>query len=105
MAGIMRLALNSLKKLESELLGAFLGAQQVLPAMLEQGRGTILLTGATAALRGGARFSCLAVGKFGLRRSPRQSLARDSGPQGIHACLHIIIDGQIDRARPGSGDR
>jgi NAD(P)-dependent dehydrogenase (short-subunit alcohol dehydrogenase family) len=36
--------------------GAFLGAQQVLPAMVEQGRGTILLTGATAALRGGARF-------------------------------------------------
>lgn len=74
--------------------GAFLGAQQVLPAMIERGRGTILLTGATAALRGSARFSCLAVGKFGLR-ALAQSLAREFGPQGIHVA-HIIIDGQID---------
>jgi NAD(P)-dependent dehydrogenase (short-subunit alcohol dehydrogenase family) len=65
--------------------------------MVEQGRGTILLTGATAALRGGARFSCLAVGKFGLR-ALGQSLAREFGPQGIHVA-HIIIDGQIDTAR------
>lgn len=74
--------------------GAFLGAQQVLPVMVERGRGTILLTGATAALRGSARFSCLAVGKFGLR-ALAQSLAREFGPQGIHVA-HVIIDGQID---------
>ena len=47
--------------------GAFYAARQVLPAMVEAGRGTILLTGATAALRGSARFAALAVGKFGLR--------------------------------------
>ena len=41
--------------------GAFYGAQCVLPAMLERGRGTIILTGATASLRGSARFSALAV--------------------------------------------
>ncbi len=77
--------------------GAFLGAQQVLPAMLERKRGTILLTGATASLRGGARFSCLAVGKFGLR-ALAQSLAREFGPQGIHVA-HIVVDGQIDTPR------
>ena len=75
-------------------LGAFLGAQEVLPAMLERGRGTILLTGATASLRGAARFSCLAVGKFGLR-ALAQSMARELGPQGIHVA-HVIVDGQID---------
>jgi len=74
--------------------GGFLGAQQVLPAMLERGRGTILLTGATAALRGSARFVSLAVGKFGLR-ALAQSLAREFGPRGIHI-VHVIVDGLID---------
>ncbi len=74
--------------------GAFYAAQQVLPAMVERGRGTVLLTGATAALRGSARFSALAVGKFGLR-ALAQSMAREFGPQGVHVA-HVIIDGQIN---------
>jgi NAD(P)-dependent dehydrogenase (short-subunit alcohol dehydrogenase family) len=74
--------------------GAFYGAQQVLPAMVEAGRGTILLTGASAALRGKANFSALAVGKFGLR-ALAQSMAREFGPQGVHVA-HIIVDGQIN---------
>ena len=77
--------------------GAFYAAQQVLPAMVEAGRGTILLTGATAALRGSARFSALAVGKFGLR-ALGQSMAREFGPRGIHVA-HVVIDGQIDTPR------
>ena len=85
--------------------GAFYAAQQVLPAMIESGRGTILFTGATASLRGSARFSALAVGKFGLR-ALAQSMAREFGPQGIHVA-HVIIDGQIDtpRMREMSPDR
>jgi NAD(P)-dependent dehydrogenase (short-subunit alcohol dehydrogenase family) len=78
-------------------LGGFLCAREVLPAMLESGRGTLLFSGATASLRGGARFSGLAVGKFGLR-ALAQSVAREFGPRGIHAA-HVIIDGQIDTAR------
>jgi NAD(P)-dependent dehydrogenase (short-subunit alcohol dehydrogenase family) len=74
--------------------GAFYGAQQVLPGMLERGSGTIIFTGATAALRGSANFAALAVGKFGLR-ALAQSMAREFGPQGIHIA-HVIIDGQID---------
>ncbi len=77
--------------------GAFYGAQQVLPAMVERGRGTIILTGATAALRGSARFAALATGKFGLR-ALAQSMAREFGPQGIHIA-HVIIDGQINTPR------
>jgi NAD(P)-dependent dehydrogenase (short-subunit alcohol dehydrogenase family) len=85
--------------------GAFYAAQQVLPAMVESGRGTVILTGATAAMRGGARFSALAVGKFGLR-ALAQSMAREFGPQGIHVA-HVVIDGQIDtpRVRERSPDR
>ncbi len=73
--------------------GAFYGAQQVLPAMLERGNGTVIFTGATAALRGSANFAALAVGKFGLR-ALAQSMARELGPQGIHVA-HVVIDGQI----------
>jgi NAD(P)-dependent dehydrogenase (short-subunit alcohol dehydrogenase family) len=77
--------------------GAFYGAQQVLPGMVERGRGTIILTGATAALRGSAKFAALATGKFGLR-ALAQSMAREFGPQGIHVA-HVIVDGQINTPR------
>ncbi len=77
--------------------GAFYAARQVLPAMVEAGRGTILLTGATGSLRGSARFAALAVGKFGLR-ALAQSMAREFGPQGIHVA-HVVIDGQINTPR------
>jgi NAD(P)-dependent dehydrogenase (short-subunit alcohol dehydrogenase family) len=85
--------------------GAFYGAQQVLPAMVERERGTIILTGATAALRGSAGFAALATGKFGLR-ALAQSMAREFGPQGIHVA-HVVIDGQINtpRLREAQPDR
>jgi NAD(P)-dependent dehydrogenase (short-subunit alcohol dehydrogenase family) len=85
--------------------GAFYGARQVLPAMQEAGRGTILLTGATASLRGSARFAALATGKFGLR-ALAQSMAREFGPRGVHVA-HVVVDGQIDtpRVREMSPDR
>ena len=84
-------------------LGAALCAREVLPAMLEQGHGTLLFTGATASLRGGPRSASFAAGKFGLR-ALAQSLAREFGPRGIHVA-HVIIDGVIDtaRARPRGG--
>jgi NAD(P)-dependent dehydrogenase (short-subunit alcohol dehydrogenase family) len=77
--------------------GAFLWARSVTPAMLQRGHGTMIFTGATASMRGGARFAGLAVGKFGLR-ALAQSLARELHPQGIHVA-HVIIDGQIDTER------
>ncbi|HXX66273.1 MAG TPA: SDR family NAD(P)-dependent oxidoreductase [Polyangiaceae bacterium] len=78
-------------------LGGLLTAQAVLPRMLERGRGTILFSGATASLRGSARFAGLAVGKFGLR-ALAQSMARELGPKGIHVA-HVVIDGGIDTPR------
>ncbi len=78
-------------------LGGFLASREVLPAMLERSQGTVLLTGATASLRGSARFAALAVGKSGLR-ALAQSMARELGPRGIHVA-HIVVDGQIDTPR------
>ncbi len=74
-------------------LGALLCAQKVIPGMLQEGRGTILFTGATAALRGGAGFAAFASAKFALR-GLAQSLAREYGPRGIHVA-HVVIDGLI----------
>jgi len=78
-------------------LGGFHVAQQAAWRMVEQGRGTILFTGATASLRGGANFAGFAIAKFGLR-ALAQSLARDLGPRGIHVA-HVIVDGLIAAER------
>ncbi|MEQ8666878.1 MAG: SDR family NAD(P)-dependent oxidoreductase [Rhodospirillales bacterium] len=74
-------------------LGGFHVGKAAASRMLPRARGTILFTGATAALRGGAGFLTLAVPKFGVR-ALAQSMARELGPQGLHVA-HVIIDGQI----------
>lgn len=92
--GIMDLTPSTLtENLKVGCVGALTATQAVVPAMLEAGHGTIIFTGATAAMRGGARFASLSVPKFGLR-SLSQSIARELHPKGIH-CAHAIIDGQI----------
>ncbi len=78
-------------------LGGFRVGQLAAKAMVENGGGTILFTGATASLRGSARFANLAVPKFGLR-ALAQSMALELGPQGVHVG-HVIIDGQIGAER------
>jgi NAD(P)-dependent dehydrogenase (short-subunit alcohol dehydrogenase family) len=64
--------------------------------MLPHGRGTILLTGATASLRGGKGYAAFASAKFGLR-AVAQSMARELGPQNIHVA-HLVIDAGVDTA-------
>ncbi len=73
--------------------GGFLVGREAARRMLPRGCGTVLFTGATASLRGGALFHNLAVGKFGLR-ALAQSMARELQPQGIHVA-HVVIDGRI----------
>ena len=79
-------------------LGAFHVAQQAARRMVPQGRGAILFTGASAAVKGYPQSAAFAMGKFALR-GLAQSLARELAPQGIHVG-HIVIDGSI---RPSSG--
>jgi NAD(P)-dependent dehydrogenase (short-subunit alcohol dehydrogenase family) len=76
-------------------LGAFHTCQAAARLMVPEGRGTILLTGATSALRGRAGFAPVAMARAGLR-ALSQSLARELGPQGIHVA-HVVIDGGIWR--------
>jgi NAD(P)-dependent dehydrogenase (short-subunit alcohol dehydrogenase family) len=74
----------------------FLAGREAARFMVPRGRGTILFTGATASLRGGAGFAAFAAGKHGLR-AVAQSIARELGPQGIHVA-HLVVDAAIDTA-------
>jgi len=78
-------------------LGAFVAARQVIPAMKAAGRGNIVLVGATASRRGGAKSAAFAAGKAA-QRSLAESMARHLWPAGIHVSL-IVIDGMIDIPR------
>lgn len=84
-------------------LGALLCSQAVLPDMLAsegsgthavKKKGTILFSSATSAFRGTATTAQFACGKFALR-ALSQSIAKEYGKQGVHAC-HIRLDCGLD---------
>ena len=81
---------------EMACFAGFLTGREAAKAMLPRGRGTILFTGATASLRGGAGFAAFAGAKHALR-ALAQSMARELGPKNIHVA-HVVIDGAIDTA-------
>lgn len=58
---------------------------------------SLLITGATASLKGSSHFHTFAAGKFALR-GLGQSLAREFGPRGVHVA-HVIVDGVVDIPR------
>jgi len=74
--------------------GLFVTTQQVLPDMRAAGGGNIVVSGATASLRGGATAAPFASAKAA-QRSLSQSMARHLGPEKIHVS-YVIIDGVID---------
>ncbi len=84
------------RAIEISAFGAFLVSQQAAKRMLPTGHGAILLSGATAGVKGFALSATFAMGKFALR-GLAQSLARELSPQGIHVA-HFVIDGGIRSA-------
>ena len=90
--------------------GAYALAYTVLPVWEKRGQGTFIVSGATAGVRGGAKFAAFASAKFALR-GLTQALAREYGPRGVHVA-HVILDGLIDEpqttrrfGQPGDGVR
>ena len=69
-------------------------ASSVCPLMEERGKGTLLITSATAAVRGNAGQHAHAAAMGG-RRMLCQSLNAEFGPKGIHVA-HVLIDGAVD---------
>jgi NAD(P)-dependent dehydrogenase (short-subunit alcohol dehydrogenase family) len=89
------------RALDVSAFGGFLVARAAVERMLPAGRGAIMLTGASASVKGYASSAPFAMGKFALR-GMAQSLARELHPQGIHV-LHVVVDGAIrnpGRAEP-----
>jgi NAD(P)-dependent dehydrogenase (short-subunit alcohol dehydrogenase family) len=85
------------KAVEISAFGGFLTVQQVAKRMIPHGRGAILLTGASASVKGYPHSAAFAMGKFALR-GLAQSMARELGPKGIHVA-HFVIDGGVRSAR------
>jgi NAD(P)-dependent dehydrogenase (short-subunit alcohol dehydrogenase family) len=84
--------------------GGFLVAQAAAKRMLRQSgdvKGAILLTGASASVKGYPQSAPFAMGKFALR-GLGQSLARELAPKGIHVC-HFVIDGGVRSSRRAEG--
>ncbi|KAF7986693.1 hypothetical protein HWV62_20210 [Athelia sp. TMB] len=95
------------ESIDTNIVAAFAFAHEVIAAFkaldADQGtgtRGTLLFTGASAAVQPTAINSVLAVGKFGLR-ALAQSLAKEFGKEDIHVA-HVVVDGNIvtDLSRP-----
>jgi NAD(P)-dependent dehydrogenase (short-subunit alcohol dehydrogenase family) len=84
------------RALQVTAFGALLVVQQAARRMIPNNRGAILLTGATAGVKGFPLSASFAMGKFALR-GLAQSAARELGPQGVHVA-HVIVDGGIRSA-------
>ena len=92
------------KAIEISAFGGFLVVRQAARRMIPHGRGAILLTGASASVKGYPHSAAFAMGKFALR-GLAQSVARELGPKGIHVA-HFVIDGGVRSARrPDPADR
>ena len=73
--------------------GGFLFGREAVRRMVPRGSGTLLFTGASASLRGRARFGAFNSAK-GALRNLAQAMAKEYGADGIHVG-HVVIDGPI----------
>jgi NAD(P)-dependent dehydrogenase (short-subunit alcohol dehydrogenase family) len=88
--------------IQTTAIGALVTAQEAARRMLPAGGGSLFFTGATAGVKGFAKSSTFAMGKFALR-GLAQSLARELGPAGIHV-VHFVIDGAVVQQGSSPGD-
>jgi NAD(P)-dependent dehydrogenase (short-subunit alcohol dehydrogenase family) len=75
-------------------MGLLYVARRLAPAMISVGKGAIVVTGNTSALRGKAGFAGFAPTKAA-QRILAEAIARDLGPKGVHVA-YIVIDAVID---------
>jgi NAD(P)-dependent dehydrogenase (short-subunit alcohol dehydrogenase family) len=92
------------RAIEISAFGGFLTIREAAQRMLPRGHGAILLTGASASVKGYPHSAAFAMGKFALR-GLAQSTARELAPKGIHV-THFVIDGGVRSGRrPDPADR
>ncbi|KAF7539225.1 hypothetical protein G7054_g2339 [Neopestalotiopsis clavispora] len=93
------------RTIDGNIRGLFNFAQSTLPLLEEAVPSskyppTLIVTGATASIKGSAKFACFAAGKSGAR-ALAQSIAREYQPKGVHVA-HAVVDGVIDIPRTQS---
>ncbi|MFN2098771.1 SDR family NAD(P)-dependent oxidoreductase [Altererythrobacter sp. MF3-039] len=74
--------------------GVFRLAHAMFPAMAERGKGSLLVTSATAAMRGNAGQHSHAAAMAG-RRMLCQTLNAEFAAKGIHVA-HVVVDGAVN---------
>ena len=74
-------------------MGLHLAAREVIPAMKSNGKGAIIVIGATASRRGVAGTAAFAPAKMA-QRGLAELMARHLWPAGVHVAL-IIVDGVV----------
>ncbi len=79
---------------QTNVMGLCYLSRLLAPAMIEAGKGVIIASGNTSALRGKANFAGFAPTKAA-QRIFAESLARELGPKGIHVA-YVLIDAVID---------
>jgi NAD(P)-dependent dehydrogenase (short-subunit alcohol dehydrogenase family) len=75
-------------------MGLLYLARRLAPAMASAGKGSIVVTGNTSALRGKPAFAGFAPTKAA-QRILAEAMARDLGPRGVHVA-YLVIDAVID---------
>jgi len=85
------------RNFQVNVMGLLYLARELAPAMIEAGRGSILVTGNTSSIRGKANFAGFAPTKAA-QRILAEAIARDLGPRGIHVA-YVLIDAVIDVPR------
>jgi NAD(P)-dependent dehydrogenase (short-subunit alcohol dehydrogenase family) len=75
-------------------MGLLYLARRFVPAMVSSGKGAIVATGNTSALRGKPGFAGFAPTKAA-QRILAEAMARELGPKGVHVA-YVVIDAVID---------
>lgn len=75
-------------------MGLLYLARAVAPTMIEVQKGTIIVTGNTAAFRGIPSYAAFAPTKAA-QRILAESMARELGPKGVHVA-YVMVDAVID---------
>ena len=75
-------------------MGLLYLARQFAPAMVSSGKGAIVATGNTSALRGKPGFAGFAPTKAA-QRILAEAMARELGPKGVHVA-YVVVDAVID---------
>lgn len=78
-------------------MGLLYLARSVTPEMIARGKGAIIVTGNTSALRGRPNFAGFAPTKAA-QRILAEAIAREVGPKGVHVA-YVVIDAVIDTPR------